>query len=271
MNKQIIEKLQAELDRRGEYGRVDTKSRLVLHDDENIYIYLRESGVTEYVSYNPELYYLLSCPCYCSYSYDYKQERAKVELGVSLYRGHSRNKVNLARMVLLWYEYGQCAEKFVKEFPQIRKAFGEVDHINSDRHNHCAWNLAEAGESENERKHTIADHIKPPYFCYFAATPNKKFRVCFGYKTAFRWGQQMCMEFDSLSSLTDFLRSVMKMSKATAFVRRYGTPAEVYKADPKAIYAAESFQAASHYAKQLISMDDNAFMKWDAGQKIVVQ
>lgn len=271
MNTQIINQLQAELDNRGEYGRVDTKSRLILHDDANIYIYLRESGVTEYASYTPELYYLLSCPCYCSYSYDYRQGRAKVELGVSLYKGHDRNKVNLGRMILLWYEYGQSAKKFVKEFPQIKETLGEADHINSDRHNHCVWNLAESAGSENGRKHTLADHIKPPYFCYFAVTPNKKYRVCFGYRTRFQWGQQMYLQFASLSSLTDFLRSVMSMTKAAAFVKEYGTPATVFRADKKAAYAAENFQAAAYYARLLIAMNEDAFAKWEADSKLVVR
>lgn len=271
MNKQIINQLQEELDSRGKYGRVDTKSRLVLHDNENIYIYLRESGVTEYVSYTPELYYLLSCPCYCSYSYDYKQERAKVELAISLYKGRNRNKVNLARMVLLWYEYGQSVEKFVKDFPKIKKTIGEADHINSDKHNHCVWNLSKSVRAENRGKSDLAGRIKPPYFCYFAVTLNKKYRVCFGYRTIFRWGQQMYLQFDSLSSLTDFLRSVMSMTKAAAFMKKYGTPAEVYRADKKAIYAAENFQAAAYYAKRLISMSDDDFMKWEVGSKIVVR
>ncbi len=266
-----IAELQAELDNRGEYGCVDTKSRLVIHDDETIYIYLKNHKVTEYASYTPELYYLLACPCYCSYDYSPVEKRAKVEVGCALLK--TRCRCNLGRMILLWYRNERCVEDFVDAFPEIIEANKVIDteHLNSDIHNHCTWNLTGATRSENRGKGDHAAHIKPPYFCYYAITADRKYRVCFGYKTDFHWGQTMYIQFATLGSLTDFLRSVMKMSKATAFVRRYGTPTEVYKADPKAVYAAQNFQVASHYAKQLISMDDDAFMKWGADHKIVVQ
>ena len=77
--KQILQKLQAELDARGHGACVDNNSRMIVHDDRNIYLYLKESGMTEYVSYTPELYYLLASPRFCSFSYKY-QSKSEITL-----------------------------------------------------------------------------------------------------------------------------------------------------------------------------------------------
>ena len=53
--KQILQKLQAELDARGHGACVDNNSRMIVHDDRNIYLYLKESGMTEYVSFTRAL------------------------------------------------------------------------------------------------------------------------------------------------------------------------------------------------------------------------
>lgn len=60
--KQILQKLQAELDARGHGACVDNNSRMIVHDDRNIYLYLKESGMTEYVSYGCQ-HFSLWCEC----------------------------------------------------------------------------------------------------------------------------------------------------------------------------------------------------------------
>lgn len=103
--KQILQKLQAELDARGHGACVDNNSRMIVHDDRNIYLYLKESGMTEYVSYTPELYYLLASPRFCSFSYKYEMGRAMVEL-MPYYKSGRRYKRHLGTVLLQWYKHG---------------------------------------------------------------------------------------------------------------------------------------------------------------------
>lgn len=193
--KQILQKLQAELDARGHGACVDNNSRMIVHDDRNIYLYLKESGMTEYVSYTPELYYLLASPRFCSFSYKYEMGRAMVEL-MPYYKSGRRYKRHLGTVLLQWYKHGNTAEQFINAYPTLDKAKLTADHINSDIHNHCVWNMDEVPTTANSQKSDLAARIKPPYFCYAAITPESIYRVCFGYRTDFFHGQELYLSCD---------------------------------------------------------------------------
>ena len=266
--KQILQKLQAELDARGHGACVDNNSRMIVHDDRNIYLYLKESGMTEYVSYTPELYYLLASPRFCSFSYKYEMGRAMVEL-MPYYKSGRRYKRHLGTVLLQWYKHGNTAEQFINAYPTLDKAKLTADHINSDIHNHCVWNMDEVPTTANSQKSDLAARIKPPYFCYAAITPERIYRVCFGYRTDFFHGQELYLSCDDNELFTDCLRKIMAMKDAAAWVRRYGTPAQVYQKDRKGFFASETFMRADRFAERLLSMEPTAFERWTDTSSII--
>lgn len=49
----------------------------------------------------------------------------------------------------------------------------------------------------------------------------------------------------------------MAMKDAAAWVRRYGTPAQVYQKDRKGFFASETFMRADRFAERLLSIQYN--------------
>lgn len=273
-SKIILSNMQSELDSWGGRACADNASRLIVHDERTIYLFLKQSRQVEYASYTPETYYFMASPHYCSYFYDYKAGRAKVEL-MPHYNVHKRYKHNIATVMLQWYKQGLSADEFVRVFPYIVQELKDskqtADHINSDTHNHCAWNLDQITSTANSQKSDYAARIKPPYYCYSALTEAGIYRICFGYKKPLRfWGQELCIQCETPELFLDFLKKVMSMKKPAAWVRKYGTPAEIYKSEPKSVYASQDFAKADKYAEKLLSMEEDQFQNWTSDTKLVV-
>lgn len=255
----ILSELQAELDAYGNGAYADRPSRLIVHDERHIYLLYKRYERVEVMTYSPEVYYFLCCPRYCSYSLDYKKMRILVEVQHRGKRG--RYKTHLSRLMYQLYHNELPLDKLVDILPTVAEET-EIDHANSDRCNHCFWNLSAMDKAVHQRKHDLAARIKLPYFCYYAVTTDAKYRVCFGYKTDFKWQQIFHVKCNTPELLIDFLTAVMDIDKASGWLRKYGTPTEVYKLDRKAPYAAEDFKQAACYAEMLLKMSDNNFIAW---------
>ena len=124
-------------------------------------------------------------------------------------------------------------------------------------------------DTANSQKSDLAARIKPPYFCYAAITPESIYRVCFGYRTDFFHGQELYLSCDDNELFTDCLRKIMAMKDAAAWVRRYGTPAQVYQKDRKGFFASETFMRADRFAERLLSMEPTAFERWTDTSSII--
>lgn len=131
------------------------------------------------------------------------------------------------------------------------------------------WNMDEVPTTANSQKSDLAARIKPPYFCYAAITPESIYRVCFGYRTDFFHGQELYLSCDDNELFTDCLRKIMAMKDAAAWVRRYGTPAQVYQKDRKGFFASETFMRADRFAERLLSMEPTAFERWTDTSSII--
>lgn len=270
-----IADLQRELDTWGGQARVDNRSRLITHDDRTIHLYLKQSQQMERASYAPNTYYLMASPNYCSYSYDYKAGRAKVEL-MPYYNAGTRQKHNVGTLLLQWYKHGGDIEEFIRMFPSIAKELYEskqtTDHVNSDIHNHCIWNLSQMTSIDNLRKMNYVARIKPPYYCFPIITADNKYRIRFGYETPFGQGQEMHIKCETSELFLGFLRSIMSMDRAAAWMRKYGTPKQVYNASGrKGFFAAQDFAKADKYAQQLLTMGESEFIDWTADTQMVIR
>lgn len=203
-----ISELQSELDKWGGQACADNGSRLITHDDRTIRLYLKQSQQMEYASYAPNTYYLMASPNYCSYSYDYKAGRTKVEL-MPYYNAGTRQKHNVGTLLLQWYKHGGNIDEFVQMFPQIAEELRAnkqtTDHVNSDIHNHCIWNLSQMTSIDNLHKTDYVARIKPPYYCYPIITADNKYRIRFGYETPFGQGQEMHIKCETSELFLAFL------------------------------------------------------------------
>lgn len=270
-----ISELQSELDKWGGQACADNGSRLITHDDRTIRLYLKQSQQMEYASYAPNTYYLMASPNYCSYSYDYKAGRTKVEL-MPYYNAGTRQKHNVGTLLLQWYKHGGNIDEFVQMFPQIAEELRAnkqtTDHVNSDIHNHCIWNLSQMTSIDNLHKTDYVARIKPPYYCYPIITADNKYRIRFGYETPFGQGQEMHIKCETSELFLAFLRSIMSMDRAAAWMRKYGTPKQVYSASGrKSFFAAQDFVKADKYVQQLLTMDESEFIDWTADTQMVIR
>lgn len=258
--KKILEGLQEELNEYHDNSVLDNDSRLIVHDEKYIYLYLKESGVLEKASYTPELYHFMARPSCCSYSYDYKKDRVQVEL-MAHQKSGKRYKPALGAFLQRWYHNKLTVEDFLNVV-STETSEVSVDHANADKHNHCHWNLSDVTISQNSRKGTLSYQIKPPYFCYIAVTPNNEYRVFWGYScNVFPLVGQywICRDIDSL---IDFLGAIMRIEKAPALIKQSGTPKDIWGREPGAYCASENFPRTAKYVELLLSMDDSEFNVW---------
>lgn len=261
---EILEQLQDELNAYNDDSVIDNRSRMIVHDGCYIYLYLKNSGTLETMNYSPELYHFLARPSCCSYSYDYKKERVQIEL-MAYKKAGKRYKPTLGGFMQRWYKNNLPLDKFLEGLPK-ETAKHSVDHANNDRHNHCKWNLSDVGGSNNSKKGVLSFNIKPPYFCYIAVTESEEYRVAFGYENTRKQGFTQYFLCKDIGNLITLLRAIMQIKKPPAWIRKYGTPWELWKADPKAICANESFRSATGNAERLLSMDESEFTIWTGVQ-----
>lgn len=134
-------------------------------------------GIVEYFSYDDGLYNLLSTPNNFSYSAT-KQNRVQATFrtedgkpcyaytGIiaNAYREGRLSKDNFRRVLV---DILQDADK-----PQL-------DHLNSDYHNHCNWNLSTMDRSLNIAKSHYTDAFPPPYQVFYAVNSEGEYLIEF--------------------------------------------------------------------------------------------
>lgn len=258
--KKILEELQNELAQYHDGSVLDNDSRLIIHDEKCIYLYLKESGTLEKASYTPELYHFMSRPSCCSYSYDYKKDRVQVELMAHQKIGR-RYKPTLGAFLQRWYCNQQPIEEFLKKVVSDTAKMS-VDHANADKHNHCCWNLSDVTERQNSQKGTLSYQIKPPYYCYIAVTPCGEYRVLWGYFDGFLHSEDQYWLCQDMDALIDLLRSIMRIERAPVWVKKRGTPKDIWKREPGAFCASEDFPKTAQRVEWLLSLDDSDFAVW---------
>ena len=263
---EIIQQLQDELDSFGAGAVVDNKSRMIVHDGHYIYILHKQSEQVEYTCYTPDLYYLLSCPRYCSFSYDYLKCRMAIEIMTEQPSG-KRWKELLGRFIYLWKVNERPIEDFIHKMPTPSGL--SVDHINSDSKNHCFWNITGLSKSKNSMKGTLAARIKHPYYCYTVIDDAGNYRVCFGYVSAWKHGQEMLILCRNVDLLISFYKSVMDLKSAPGFLRRGETPYSFWKRDKGGAAASENFMKARQYAEYLLAIPRDELLIWTDQSEIV--
>ena len=249
----------------------DSRKITLVADGRYIKLELKAYNVTEYLSNVPGMLQIIGKPNNMGFLYNGERVQAQ------LYHPTMGNgaKPYLSTIAYAVYNMGLNEQNFYELLPkimaEIKKSKKEIDHLNSDRHNHCKWNLSLVPGSLNGSKHNFAARLKLPYFLYMAVTDNGEYRIMFGYQNYARMGQVLHILCPNIHSLNSFLRSIMDIKKAPAFMKHYCTPKWFWGLDKKAPYASLSFDDAARMAEQLIRMDREKFGIWTTETKIVTQ
>lgn len=252
---------------------METESRKItlLDDGKYIRLDLKASGVTEYLSNTPGMLELIGKPNNVSFSSG-RGGRTQVLICNAVCDEVRRPYPNMVAYAC--YYMGVNEQNFACRLPEIRKAFNaankELDHLNSDIHNNCAWNLSVMPSECNTSKHNYVGRIKPPWFLYSAATESGEYRIHFGYRNYAGMGQDFYIICPDESILRHFLRGAMDMDKAPGLLRRFQIPRTLWGLNKKAPYAASNFERAAREAERLLSMDEGRFTVWDTSGTIGV-
>lgn len=261
----IIERLQKEVDEHGAGAVVNNKSRLIVHDGNEIYILHKQSGQVEITSYSPELYYVLCCPSICGYQFDYDKMRISIKIWATQKDGEPWTEM-LGRFIYFWMKNDRPTDEFIHDLPRDKGL--SVDHVNGDNRNHLPWNLSGLTERENKKKCDFPLRIKPPYYCYTITDEQGKYRVCFGYENAWWQGQEMLFICDGVDKLVDLYKAIMSISRTPAFLHRGETPLALWKADKRGITKVENWALAKKYTEFLLWLDESELEKWEMGNTI---
>lgn len=242
----------------------DSRKLTLLDGGKYIRLDLKAYGVTEYLSNTPGLLELIGKPNNMTFFVN-KGGRTQVRIYHPVMK--EGRMPYLSMVAYACYYMGVNENNFVHRLPEICQAFDkckkDVDHLNSDIHNNCAWNLSVMPSGCNSSKRDFAGRIKPPYFLYMAATDNGEYRIRFGYQNFAGMGQEFHIICPDESILRRFLRVVMDIDKAPCLLRRFQTPKQIWGLDKKAPYAASNFERAAREAERLLSMDESKFTVWD--------
>lgn len=259
----------------------------VTPDGKYIEIYLKRQKTTERLEYHSVLYDILATPNICSFFVG-----SGCRTMVRVYRGKNYTTLYLSRLVYVFHNFyedgmavdtildkfmalnGECKQELAERVSAPEKRRSEeatIDRVNSDIHNNCMWNLAVMTQSNNSLKRDLVAKIKPPYYAYIAVTDQEEYRITFGYMNEFHWGQELHILCRNDDRLIDFLRCVTAMKDVPAFMRRYGSPKEVYSQNKSAPYFAGDFRKAERYAEKLLAMAYSEFLIWDVGSKLLVR
>lgn len=254
---------------------METESRKIsLTDDgRSIKVELKAYNVTEYLSNVPGMLQLIGRPSNLLFFVN-RGGRTQVRIGRCPYKNNKMPYLSMVAYAV--YYMGVNESNFSERMPCIMRKFQEdsfeIDHLNNDKHNNCAWNLSVIPSKMNGRsgKFDYATRIKPPYFLYMAATEGGEYRIKFGFMNHVGFGQVMHILCPDVYTLNSFLRNVMSTNKAPAFLKHYCTPKWIWSLNKKSAYASQNFKAASRNAEQLLTMDENRFIVWTADTKLVV-
>lgn len=242
----------------------DSRKITLLDGGKYIRLDLKAYGVTEYLSNTPGLLEMIGKPNNMSFFVN-KGGRTQARFYHPV-RKDGRMPY-LSMVAYACYYMGVNESNFAHRLPEISQAFDrckkDVDHLNSDIHNNCAWNLSVMPSGCNSSKRDFAGRIKPPYFLYMAATDNGEYKIRFGYQNFAGMGQEFHLICPDESILRRFLRVVMDIDEAPCLLRRFQTPKQIWGLDKKAPYAASNFEQAAKEAERLLSMDESKFTVWD--------
>lgn len=253
---------------------METEARKITLLDGGKYIRLdlKAYGVTEYLSNAPGMLELIGKPNNMSFFVN-KGGRTQVRIYHPVCK--DGREPYLSMVAYACYYMGVNEKNFAHRLPEIRKVFRyskkEVDHLNSDIHNNCVWNLSVMPSGCNTSKRDFAGRIKPPYFVYAAVTESGEYRIHFGYQNFAGMGQEFHIICPDESVLRHFLRSVMDIDNAPCFLRRFQIPKLIWGLNKKAPYAALNFEQAAKEAERLLSMDDSQFDVWNESSAIGVR
>lgn len=256
----LIKQAQIEIDAAGTSGEADNKSRTIVHDERYIYLHLKQQNVNEVLTYSPDLFLFLADKHLCSYSCRPKKGcRTYVELRC-FYGGDARCTPSLGAFAHYYYKSGLPAERFMLSMPKImaekRELKLEIDHVDSDCHNHSRWNLAEMSSRENNVKNDIVAKIKPPHYFFPAVTPSGEYRVECGWVVPCVRDGGLCLEGQKRFVLCGDTASFISCLKS---FRAYCKT--VNKSTMKGYFAGD-FETSTCVAEKLIEMDEEEFFRW---------
>ena len=259
---------------------LDTPSRhiYVSEDGKTIVLHMKRMGVTERMTYSPELFDLITKPANISFS-ESNQKRVQVSWG----SGSSRVCMMLSTVCYAVYKLDVSEQNYRQELPRIKKLMDdrglEIDHINNDFHNHCQWNIATVTSNKNKSKNDLFTRIKPPYFTYCAVTESGEYRIAFGcpldedttpiHARPFTWEQYyICPTIDDLIS---FLAQIKELDCRLWGAKYYEKIRSLWKIDQRGRYAAQNFNMAQAMAEKLLSLHEDNFIVFTTDSKLVVR
>lgn len=242
----------------------DARKITLLDGGKYIRLDLKTYGVTEYLSNAPGMLELIGKPNNMNFFVN-KSGRTQARIYHPTYE--DGREPYLSMVAYACYFMGVNEKNFTHKLPEIRKAFRDsdktIDHLNSDIHNNCVWNLSVMPSGANTSKHDYAGRIKPPWFLYSVATESAGYRIHFGYRNYAGMGQGFYIICPDESILRNFLRGIMDMDKAPGLLRRSQIPRTLWGLNKKAPYAASNFERAAREAERLLSMDESQFTVWN--------
>lgn len=161
-------------------------SRIVVHDQRNIYIWLKTPDKYLQLDYTPDLFSLMVNPSYVSYRFN--GSYAQLE-----FMEHTRNGVHcepfVHKFAYNYYHSNTDAVMLMYQFPEIERkgrritatlnaaARPTIDHFNDDTGNNCKYNLSVMTQSENSQKHSYAGAFTPPYELWHTITDDGKYLI----------------------------------------------------------------------------------------------
>jgi len=242
----------------------DARKITLLDGGKYIRLDLKSAGVTEYLSNTPGMLELIGTPNNMSF---FVNKGGRTQVKIYHPTCEDGREPYLSMVAYACYYMGVNERNFRHKLPEIRKAFRDsnktIDHLNSDIHNNCIWNLSVMPSESNSSKHDYVGRIKPPWFLYSAATESGEYRIHFGYRNYAGMGQDFYIICPDESILRHFLRGAMDMDKAPGLLRRFQIPRTLWGLNKKAPYAASNFERAAREAERLLSMDESQFTVWD--------
>ena len=250
----------------------DARKITLLGGGKYIRLDLKAYGVTEYFSNTPGMLELIGKPCNGGIFVN-KGGRTQLRLYHTVHK--DGKEPYLSMVAYACYYMGVNEKNFTRRLPEfareLRDEKKEIDHLNSDVHNNCAWNLSVMTSSGNSSKRDFSGRIKPPYYLFAAATESGEYRFHFGYRNYAGMGQSITVICPDENKVLHFLRSLMEIDNTPGFLRRFQVPKLLWGLNKKAPFAALNFDRAAREAERLLSMDESQFAVWDSSSSLRVR
>ena len=240
-------------------------------------IEILSKGIVEYFSYDEGLYNLLSTPNNFSYS------ATKLNRIQATFRAEDGKPFcAYVGIIANAYREGRLTEKnFRKVLVNILQDTekSQVDHLNSDFHNHCRWNLSTMDSGLNIAKYHYTDAFPPPYQVFYAVNPEGEYLIefihpqlltgkivttfyrCVSAKDLVDW---LKFQYGATGSLTH--NTKLKLVTETG-VKIFRPMLTSLKKPPK---VGRDIRVDMEHAEKLLSMDATDFRTWVSMDKPTV-